>query len=49
MSDADSNLENEATKVSHFELVWSQTLKTPAIIRHVYPGSGTEDNPYIVD
>lgn len=55
MSDTGSsnNLKNEARsekrKISHFELVRSQTLMTPEIINHVYPGSGTEADPYLVD
>ncbi|KAI0378286.1 MFS general substrate transporter [Hypomontagnella monticulosa] len=38
-----------AKKPSHFTLVLSQTHMTPDVINHVYPGSGTEEDPYLVD
>ncbi|KAI1766591.1 MFS general substrate transporter [Hypoxylon sp. FL1150] len=38
-----------AKKPSHFTLVLSQTHMTPEVIHHVYPGSGTEEDPYLVD
>ncbi|OTB04128.1 hypothetical protein M426DRAFT_320975 [Hypoxylon sp. CI-4A] len=36
-------------KPSHFQLVLSQTHMTPEVINHAYPGSGTEQDPYLVD
>lgn len=38
-----------AEKVPHWRLVWSQTLITDAVANHKYKGSGTEDDPYIVE
>lgn len=37
------------TKVPHWRLVLSQTLLTDAVKNHKYKGSGTEDDPYIVE
>lgn len=36
-------------KVPHWRIVWSQTLITDAVANHKYKGSGTEDDPYIVE
>lgn len=36
-------------KVPHWRLVWSQTLVTDAVLNHQYKGSGTEDDPYLVE
>ena len=34
---------------SHWKLVVSQSLVTRAVLNHRYPGSGTEDDPYLVE
>ncbi|KAI0181360.1 MFS general substrate transporter [Hypoxylon sp. FL1284] len=54
MYDSEGSIDNEgfkpvASKPSHFKLVLSQTYMTPEVVQHVYPGSGTEDDPYLVD
>lgn len=36
-------------KVPHWRLVASQTLVTDAVLNHNYKGSGTEDDPYLVE
>jgi hypothetical protein len=36
-------------KATHWELVFDQTHVTPAVLKHKYHGSGTEDNPFIVE
>lgn len=33
----------------HWRLVWSQTLVTDAVLNHHYKGSGTEEDPYLVE
>jgi MFS family permease len=37
------------TRPSHFQLVFSQTLTTPAVLDYTYSGSGTISDPYLVD
>ncbi|KAH9904402.1 MFS general substrate transporter [Xylariomycetidae sp. FL2044] len=39
----------QTAKSSHFKLVLSQTHMTPHVIQHAYPGSGTLEDPYLVD
>ena len=34
---------------SHFQVVASHSLITNAVLNHHYAGSGTEENPYVVD
>ncbi|KAL9639818.1 MAG: hypothetical protein Q9164_000683 [Protoblastenia rupestris] len=36
-------------KVTHTQLILSQTLITDAVLHYQYPGSGTENDPHIVD
>lgn len=36
-------------KIPHWRLVASQTLVTDAVLNHPYKGSGTEDDPFIVE
>jgi hypothetical protein len=36
-------------KASHWELVWDQTHVTPEVIHWPYKGSGTEEDPYVVE
>ena len=37
------------TSISHFRLVLSHSLVTPAVLSYSYPGSGTQSDPYIVE
>jgi hypothetical protein len=34
---------------SHFRLVLSQTYMSPEVLEYSYPGSGTDNDPYLVD
>ena len=34
---------------SHWQIVFRQAVLTPAIIEHNYKGSGTEEDPYLVE
>ena len=45
-AEAQNTTQEEAT---HWELVFDQTHVTPAVLNHKYHGSGTEDNPFIVE
>lgn len=36
------------TRIPHFKMVMDQKVVTPEMINHNYPGSGTEEDPYIV-
>lgn len=36
-------------KATHWQLVYDQTHVTPAVLNHKYQGSGTEDDPFIVE
>lgn len=36
------------TSISYFRLVFDQGVVTQQIASHPYPGSGTEDDPYVV-
>jgi Major Facilitator Superfamily len=38
-----------ASRPHHFRLVFSHALVTPAVLHHKYEGSGTEEDPYVVD
>ncbi|KAL8665705.1 MAG: hypothetical protein Q9202_002015 [Teloschistes flavicans] len=46
-----STPENEVPpqKLSHTRLLFSHTIITEEIVNHRYPGSGTQDDPYLVD
>lgn len=37
------------TKIGWFKMVYDQGVVTPEIINHHYPGSGTEEDPYIIN
>jgi len=37
------------SSVPHWKLVWDQGLITPEVVRWEYDGSGTEEDPYVVD
>lgn len=47
--DAESQQHNAPSRVPHWRLVFSQTVITDAVANHHYKGSGTEDDPYIVE
>lgn len=49
LRDEESQSRAKPSKVSHWRLVASQTLITDAVINHKYKGSGTEEDPFIVD
>lgn len=49
MANTSGTLHKELPKVSHINLVLSQTLLTPLVLNHAYPGSGTNEDPYEVD
>jgi hypothetical protein len=34
---------------THWQLVFDQTHVTPEVLHHRYPGSGTHDDPYVVE
>jgi len=36
-------------QTSHWELVWDQTHVTPEVVNWPYKGSGTEEDPYVVE
>ena len=40
---------NPPTRTSHFKLVFDQILLTNEVRNHDYPGSGTIEDPYVVD
>jgi multidrug resistance protein len=45
----DQRYQHHKEKVPHWRLVASQTLITDAVANYPYNGSGTEDDPYIVE
>ncbi|TGO26389.1 hypothetical protein BPAE_0060g00040 [Botrytis paeoniae] len=48
--DVDSESQNAIQKpASHWQLVFDQTHVTPAVLNHRYSGSGTEEDPYVVE
>jgi multidrug resistance protein len=50
--DHDHDVESQKTQqkpASHWELVWDQTHVTEAVLNHKYKGSGTEEDPYVVE
>jgi hypothetical protein len=36
-------------KATHWELVWDQTHVTPEVISWPYKGTGTDEDPYVVE
>jgi multidrug resistance protein len=40
---------DESSKPSHFKIVFSHALVSPAVLKHKYHGAGTESDPYVVD
>lgn len=49
LTDVDATSLSKSTKPTHWQLVSSHALLTPAVINHKYHGSGTEDDPYKVE
>ena len=40
---------NSQKQASHWELVFDQTHVTPDVLKWPYKGSGTDDDPYVVE
>ena len=49
LTDVDTTSPSKSTKPSHWQLVSSHALLTPAVLNHKYNGSGTEEDPYRVE
>lgn len=49
LTDVDATALSKSTKPSHWQLVSSHALLTPAVLNHKYNGSGTEEDPYRVE
>ena len=47
--DTRGSLSMSPPTVSHWQLVASHALITPAVLEHQYLGSGTEEDPFIVE
>jgi multidrug resistance protein len=47
--DVESQNRSVKDTVNHFQLVKSHALVTPAVLHYHYKGSGTEDDPYLVE
>jgi multidrug resistance protein len=47
--DVESQNRSAKDTVNHFQLVKSHALVTPAVLHYHYKGSGTEDDPYLVE
>jgi multidrug resistance protein len=47
--DVESQNRSAKGTVNHFQLVKSHALVTPAVLHYHYKGSGTEDDPYLVE
>src|SRR5277367_4812626 len=48
----DSDIEAQKRRqqpATHWQLVFDQTHVTPEVLHHKYPGSGTHDDPYVVE
>jgi multidrug resistance protein len=48
-SDLEDQQQSHAKRASHWKLVLDQTLITDAVLSHRYRGSGTEQDPYLVE
>ena len=48
-NDIESQNHNAKARVSHFQIVRSQSLVTPEVLHHPYKGSGTDDDPYLAE
>ncbi|KAF2761513.1 MFS general substrate transporter [Pseudovirgaria hyperparasitica] len=49
ISEKDLERGNSGSKISHWRLVWEQGLVTDEVRNASYKGSGTEDDPYLVE
>ncbi len=49
LNDVESQNQMSKDKVSHFQIVRSHSLVTPAVLHHHYQGSGTEEDPYLAE
>lgn len=49
LTDVDATSLSKSKKASHWQLVSSHALLTPAVLNHKYNGSGTEEDPYQVE
>src|SRR2546423_156274 len=47
--DIESQNHDAKAKVGHFQIVRSHSLVTPEVLHYHYKGSGTEDDPYLVE
>jgi MFS family permease len=47
--DIESKNHDTKAKVSHFRILRSHSLVTPEVLHYHYKGSGTEDDPYVVE
>jgi multidrug resistance protein len=45
---ADVEANNGASKIPFWRVVIDQGVVTPEMITHIYPGSGTEEDPYVI-
>lgn len=49
INDVESQKRHAPEKVSHWRLVTDHAFITPAVLNHPYRGSGTEQDPYLVE
>lgn len=49
LTHVDAASQSKTTRPSHWQLVSSHALLTPAVLNHKYNGSGTEEDPYRVE
>lgn len=48
-SDLEEQRPGQQKQSSHWELVWDQTHVTPEVLNWPYKGSGTDEDPYVVE
>ncbi len=49
LTHVDATSQSDSKRSSHWQLVSSHALLTPAVLNHKYHGSGTEEDPYQVE
>lgn len=49
LTNVNTNTSTKTNKSSHWQVLASHTLLSPAVVDHEYPGSGTEEDPYRVE
>lgn len=49
LTEVDAASQSKSREASHWQLVSSHALLTPAVLNHKYHGSGTEEDPYRVE